>query len=39
MVSTNDGKYRVYVAASTSSVADEGASNSNWAIVSALWND
>ncbi len=39
MVRTPDGKYRVYVAASTSNVADEGLGNTNWAIVSALWSD
>ncbi|MES2949105.1 MAG: hypothetical protein V4858_11245 [Pseudomonadota bacterium] len=39
MVRTPDGKYRVYVAASTSNVADEGPGNTNWAIVSALWSD
>jgi len=39
MVRTKDGKYRVYVAASTALSADEGPANSNWAIVSALWSD
>jgi len=39
MVRTKEGKYRVYVAASTATGADEGPGNSNWAIVSALWND
>ena len=39
MVRTKEGKYRVYVAASTASGADESAGNSNWAIVSALWSD
>ncbi len=39
MVRTKDGKYRVYVAASTSRSSDEGPSNTNWAIVSAVWSD
>lgn len=39
MVRTKEGKYRVYVAASTAASADEGPGNSNWAIVSALWSD
>lgn len=39
MVRTKEGKYRVYVAASTATGTDEGPGNSNWAIVSALWSD
>lgn len=39
MVRTKDGKYRVYVAASTSNTTDEGPGNTNWAIVSAVWSD
>ena len=39
MVLAKDGKYRVYVAASTSNTADEGPGNTNWAIVSAVWSD
>ena len=38
-VRTRDGRYRVYVAASTSSTPNEAASNDSWAIVSALWSD
>ncbi|TRZ99267.1 MAG: hypothetical protein D4R84_02285 [Rhodocyclaceae bacterium] len=37
--STKEGKFRVYVAASTAAGADEGPGNSHWAIVSALWSD
>ncbi|QTN28887.1 hypothetical protein HZ993_03320 [Rhodoferax sp. AJA081-3] len=39
MVRTADGRYRVYVAASTSNATDEGPGNANWVIVSAPWSD
>jgi hypothetical protein len=39
MVRTKDGSYRVYVAAATSNTTDEGPTNTNWAIVSAVWSD
>ncbi len=39
MVRTKEGRYRVYVAASTSSTPNEAAGNDSWVIVSALWRD
>lgn len=35
----NSGKLKVYVAASTAALANEGPGNTNWAIVSATWDE